>query len=142
MKIHDRTPVAYLPGAHAIEDIILPDGVNCAYGAPVSAKLAKGCIVCFLGEAVELIAHVNSARYRVGEWREISAEDYSDALDCLPPERWEWVGDVSLFRMCEYTAGDITAHYASHAGRYFVCQERLSADYETLAARVREVANA
>lgn len=75
-------------------------------------------------------------------WQEISDQLWDDALNVLPPEKWETVQGVNIFRICEYLTGNITAHYARLSGRYFTATRRTSTPYAELAAEVQAKAAA
>jgi hypothetical protein len=63
-----------------------------------------------LDAALPLMEEAQKSKY-CGNWQEITEEDWHDALEVLPPEKWETVRGVNIFRMSEYLAGNITAHY-------------------------------
>ena len=75
-------------------------------------------------------------------WQEITDQLWDDALNVLPPEKWETVDGVNIFRMMEYYTGNITAHYARTGGRYFTTLRRTSTPYAEIAAEVRAKAAA
>lgn len=69
----------------------------------------------------------------VAPWKEITEERFHDMLNVLPPERWERVRGVSIFRMSERTCGDITSHFAQRGQRYFEGSFRVTPYDELLA---------
>lgn len=73
-------------------------------------------------------------------WSEITEDQYMDALECLPPQKWQTVDGVNLFRMSEYTTGSITAHYARFNSKFFTANRRTSDAYDKLAFEVKAVA--
>lgn len=73
----------------------------------------------------------------INKWVEISEDDYMDALECLPPQKWQTVDGVNFFQMSEHTTGNITAHYAVHKGKYYTAHRRTSAKYEDLAKEIK-----
>jgi len=61
----------------------------------------------------------------------ISAEDYEEALNVLPPERWE----NGMFCMCEHLTGNLTAWYAEKDGKFASCTEYANASIEHMRDR-------
>ena len=88
-----------------------------------------------IDDAADQIEEINRAQY-CGPWREIDEETWWDALEVLPPEKWQTVGGVELFRMMEYLTGSITAHYARLGSRYFTRNASIATPYAQLAAEV------
>jgi hypothetical protein len=72
----------------------------------------------------------------IGPWVEITEEEYTEKLNCLPPEKWRTVLGVNIFRMCEYLTENVTDHYARLNGRFFEAGRRTSTPYEEIAAEV------
>lgn len=93
--------------------------------------------IMLLDEASALIEHVNLQKH-VHPWREIEKETWWNALEVLPPEKWQTVAGVEIFRMMEYLTGDITAHYARLGDRYFCANRSIKTPYEKIAAEVFE----
>lgn len=51
--------------------------------------------------------------------KEITDEQYYEALGCLPPENWYVTQEgISVFRMSEYQTGSITTQYGHYNGKY------------------------
>lgn len=69
-------------------------------------------------------------------WREITKEQWWDMLEVLPPEKWEVVRGVEIFRMMEYTSGTVTGHYARLGERYFSANRDIRTDFEDIAAEI------
>jgi hypothetical protein len=88
-----------------------------------------------LDDAMPLMEEAERAEY-CGDWKEISEKEWEDALEVLPPEKWETVRGVNIFRMCEYLTGNITAHYAKLRGKFFARNCSTSENYEELAEQV------
>lgn len=70
-------------------------------------------------------------------WSEITEDDYDEMLNVLPPEKWQTVDGVNIFRMCEYYTDNITQHYAALFGKYFTRKCRTTTPYAVLAAEVK-----
>ena len=88
-----------------------------------------------LEDAVPLMEEAQRTKY-CGDWKEITEEEWEAALDVLPPEKWETLRGVNIFRMCEYLTGNITAHYAKLRGKFFTRNCSTSETYEELAEQV------
>jgi hypothetical protein len=88
-----------------------------------------------LDEAIPLMEEAQRAKY-CSDWQEITEEDWHEKLEVLPPEKWETVCGVDIFRMCEYLTGDITAHYAKLRGKFFTRNCSTSETYQELAEQV------
>ena len=91
--------------------------------------------IMLLDEAVPLMEESQKTKY-CGAWVEITEEEWQDALEVLPPEKWETVRGVNIFRMCEYLTGNITAHYAKLQGKFYVRNCSTDETYEELAGQV------
>lgn len=78
-------------------------------------------MILLTGEAVDR-HHDDAAREAP---KLITAEEYDDALNCLPPMGWHRGGSAESFKMSELTSGNMTAIYV-RLSREFV---RLVDDY-------------
>jgi hypothetical protein len=72
-------------------------------------------------------------------WIEIDKDAWYYALEVLPPVKWQTVNEVNLFRMSERQIADITAHYATYNGRYFMAYRRTSHKYADLANEIKTI---
>jgi len=64
-----------------------------------------------------------NSRYTT-KFREITEEQWYDALECLPPENWYWINeDVNIFTMCEYYTGTVSGRYLKikSTGKFYSC---------------------
>jgi nicotinamide mononucleotide adenylyltransferase len=59
---------------------------------------------------------------------EITAEQFNEWLNVLPPENWQNGREVNIFRMSEYYTGKITRHVARVDGRYFTALREAGPD--------------
>lgn len=91
-----------------------------------------------LSAAIELAEAASVARYCSG-WHEISADDWQEALNCLPPENWQKVLGVSIFRCSERLTGNITAHYAQVGSRYWCANLPTTTRYTEIAVQVHQL---
>lgn len=53
------------------------------------------------------------------DWKEISEERHWEMLECLPPECYNTFKGWNIFRMCEYTTGDITSHFMEKNWKFY-----------------------
>ena len=130
--------------AHMMRDgrlvAALTDPRKCAweYLAEKNASRQPGDAVFELMEidaACDLVNRAQGEKY-LSDWQEITAERWEDMLNILPPEKWQTVAGVEIFRMSERLTGNITAHFARIGERYFEANRRTSEDYGDLAAQV------
>ena len=91
-----------------------------------------------LEEAMPLMEEAEKAKYCC-DWKEVTEEDWCYSLEVLPPEKWETVRGVDIFRMCEYLTGNITAHFAKLRGKFFTRNCSTSETYEELSDQIRAI---
>lgn len=91
--------------------------------------------IMLLDEALPIMEEAQKSKH-CGDWKEITEESWWEALEVLPPEKWQTVRGVEIFRMCEYLSGNITAHYAKLHGKFFARNCSTSEKYEDLAEQV------
>jgi len=130
----------YIPGEMNLQNTVQSNGL-CAYSnETVEDCLARlhGAVCIPLENALEQIGKAEDAAY-INDWEEITQETYDRMLGVLPPEKWTTADGVNIFRIMEYTTGNITAHYAHYKGRYFTANRRTSTDYKQLAKEVKAV---
>ena len=63
-------------------------------------------------------------------------EEFWNALEVLPPERWHNHRGVELFCMCEYLTGNLTAWHAELNGQHYAFTDHANASSEHLASKV------
>ena len=122
----------YIPGKGMGENLTV---------AEYLATLPDGYAVWDLETASDKIDQVQAAQY-IGPWEEITKKEYWNFLEMFPPEKWLTAGGVNIFRLMEYTAGNITQHFAKIAGRYFQANRRTTDSYETMADEIKQMINA
>jgi hypothetical protein len=69
-------------------------------------------------------------------WTEITEQEWDEALGCLPPEKWENVSGVSIFRISEHFDFDRTSHYGRLKDRCFTALLPLKSNYAELARQI------
>lgn len=144
----EASDVIYKPGNLHLQSVVLPGGRVAYSGGGKRDDLTvdeyfterglvgQGFEVMPFSRALALIGEAEQAAY-LRPWVEIDEAAYDAMLGALPPEKWQTVDGVNIFRMSEYLSGNITAHYARIAGRHFTANRRTSANYTDLAAEVR-----
>jgi hypothetical protein len=145
IKINDIKNCIYTPGETSIHTTTYFDefGVEyCHYtdGKTVAEYLKdkpKAVLMPF-DQAVDEIRTVEDWRL-IKPFKEISENEYEYALEVLPPQKWLDVNGVNIFRMSEYTTGNITAHYASYNGKYYSANRRTSVNYEDIAKEIKSI---
>jgi len=124
----DNLATVYVQGRPGIEAFIAQSG-RTEGGKTVAQVRAenpgKTVLVIALGDAMERIAAVQNEAF-ITPWSEIDEERYDDMLNVLPPENWQSVDGVQIFRMCEYYTSNITSHFAKIGSRYFAGRFRTS----------------
>ena len=137
--------VIYQYGKTHIQDVLIEgaDGVfrtQCE-GLTFKEYVERGkwdCVCITLDKAVELIEELNTKQF-IKPFHEISEEKYMEMLECLPPEKWQTVDGVNIFRMSEYTTGIITGHYASYEGKYYTAERRTTTPYAEIAKEIKSI---
>ena len=108
------------------------------YCAEKNANLKPGeseFEIMLFDDAIPLLETARREKY-LSDWTEIDEEQWMNALEVLPPEKWRTVAGVEIFRMCEYLTGTITAHYARLGERYFSANRCARTGYDDIAAEV------
>lgn len=98
-------------------------------------------ILITMDECTRMIHGVEDATL-IMPWEEINSGEFFEMLNCLPPEKWETIRGVEIFRIREYYTGNITTHFAALNKRYFKAQRRTTVKYTDLADEVQEAVNA
>lgn len=66
---------------------------------------------------------------------EISAADFDDALNVLPPVAWTRSGGAESFKMSERLAGRVTTIYVAIGGKYFRFHDDIRTPHATCCER-------
>jgi hypothetical protein len=137
--------VMYKHGQTHIQDILIEslDGVfrTQCQGLTLdeyNEKNGHGFIACTLDDACEEITAIDNSRY-LKPFVEITEEIYDEMLECLPPQKWQTVDGVNIFRMMEYLTGNITGHYVSYEGKYYMANRRTTVDYAEIAKEIKSL---
>jgi predicted CoA-binding protein len=74
----------------------------------------------------------------MNQFIQITKERWYAMLEVLPPEKWETVDGVEIFRLEEYTIGNITGHYAKYRKTYWYALKANTYQYSSIASEVKE----
>tara|TARA_Y100001963_G_scaffold141737_1_gene210328 strand:- start:215 stop:682 length:468 start_codon:yes stop_codon:yes gene_type:complete len=134
----------YIYGKRHIETIVKKDGLVAYQDKPISPEQylqanPKASLMP-LDEAVEQIQKINQAEY-CKPWEEVSEQSWWDMFEILPPENYVNRGDWEMFRIQEYSTGNITAHYARIGKRYFFAERQTTASNSELLKELQETLN-
>jgi hypothetical protein len=69
---------------------------------------------------------------------EISENRFHEMLNILPPMGWKTDSDGECFKMCEFTAGRVTAIFVRIGGRYATFSDRASTPHRECCRRAAE----
>jgi hypothetical protein len=98
-------------------------------------KTGQGLEVMPYEMAAPMIDAAQVARY-CKPWLEITEKEWWANLEVLPPEKWRTDRGVEIFRMSEYTSGNITGHFARLGERYFSANRDTRTEYDDIAAEI------
>lgn len=98
------------------------DGKCLYYGRPEEYFLENGYLIV-TEEEFEPI-HEKYLNDLCNKWKEVSEDQFEDALNVLPPMRWRNGG----FYMSERYTGDVSSFYQEINGKYYTSLQRLSYD--------------
>ena len=134
--------VTYKKGEMGIQTVTVIDseGVErCAYsGLTVAEYLAKNenCSVMTWDEVMPIITTLQDEAY-INPFKEITEEQYYESLECLPPQKWETVDGVNIFRMSEYLTGNITDHIVKYNDKFYSANRRTNTPYAEIAKEIK-----
>lgn len=100
-------------------------------------ELGPGFVCIPFDQALELMEQAENEKYLNKPWKEIDEDQWDEWLGVLPPEKWQTVDGVNIFRISERLTGNITMHCASYNDRYFTANRRTIESYESIAAEIK-----
>lgn len=112
----------------------LRDG-KCVYtGKTEEYYQSLGFVIDTYENILPLLEEAEAAKFLHKKWEQITEEAWMDALECLPPQKWERLGNTEIFRMSEFMTGNITRHYLRHfpSKTYWRNFRRTTTSYETM----------
>jgi hypothetical protein len=68
---------------------------------------------------------------------EITEDEYTDALECLPPVAWKMTAEGDSFKMSERLSGSITGIYARIGSRFFCFNANIRTPHDWIIAKCR-----
>ena len=86
------------------------------------------------GETVVFDAYVKT------EPQAETSEEYWDALECMPPSRFQHTDGVELFHICEHLTGNLVNWHAKIGDKHFQFNDAANANSVYLAGLVRNAA--
>lgn len=108
------------------------------YGGQTLASLTAQYGAVTVGTLDEYTA-LHDASWR-SEPVAITADEYQNMLEVLPPVNWVKVGGVESFRMSEMTSGMITGIYARLGNTYWTFRDRIDLSPAAVAEKVKAAA--
>ena len=106
----------------------LVDGTDPYTGENAEQYRAKGYKVVSNDELTELIRQYEDGL--TSKWEEITEQAYEDALNVLPPLKW----DGNSFFCAEAFTGSLHAFYCKSGGRFYTSLQRIYAKREEIMA--------
>lgn len=135
--IMDQEQVFYVPGQPWVIDFVeqQPDGscVAAATGQTQEqiAAVSPGVILCTYAEARKQI----ESRAK-SEPKPISEEDFTFALNCLPPMDWRHDANGESFKMSEFITGNVTSIYARMGNTYWMLDDVCTLSHREILERI------
>lgn len=118
--------------AHAI-DILTPGQNGPERIKALSATYGTDLILLSPQDALER----SEAPFITGV-EEISEDRFHEMLNILPPMGWKTDSDGESFKMCEFTAGRVTAIFIRIGARYATFSDRASTPHQECCRRAAE----
>lgn len=137
--------VIYKYGETHIQDILI-ESINGVFRSQCQGltlheyneKNGGGFIACTLDYACEEIDRINDERY-IKPFQEITEQIYHEMIECLPPDKWQTIDGVNIFRMSEYMTGNITGHYVNYEGKYYMANRRTTTAYADIVKEIKAI---
>lgn len=129
-----------VPGSLEIIDVLTKDAAGAMVGrfsrSPVDALLASkaGAVVARLDQVA---AEIEASH--ITEPQAITADEWMEALEALPPIRWRTVLGVEIFQMSERYSGRVTGTYARIGRSHYRWRDRDNESHERLAHKAGAV---
>lgn len=70
------------------------------------------------------------------EATEITEQQFTDALEVLPPMKWKSYSDSESFMMAEFFYGSVTSIYARVGNRFYTFHDRCSLSHDDIVRKV------
>lgn len=108
---------AYVEGSKTAYTVVCKGSLVCPYSGKTVEELLKEKSGLQFLEWNEFEKKVEIAT--VTQPREITEEDYFEALNCLPPLNWTKTGGFECFHMSEFTTSYYTGTYVHYKDKFF-----------------------
>ena len=142
MNILDDTATVYVEGSTNIFDVIMQKtGRTCFFQKTVREVRAehpgRNVQVLPFSEVKMQIESARNTKYCTPAI-EITEERFHEMLNVLPPENWHRENGWEVFRMVEYTCGNITDHFVRFGDHYFTTCRAIGAGvYQSIIEEIR-----
>jgi len=134
-KLLETEWVYYAPSTHSVIDEVRPDGLT------IWGRKTYGQIVSEYPDVVKIpfdrALALNDAKYLDEPTKRITEDDWDDALNVLPPMKWNRYTEFETFMMSECITGDITRVYARIGDDYVRFNGRTSMTHFEIVTRAR-----
>lgn len=111
------------------------DGKCLYYGTPEEEYIKQGYLIV-TEEEFEPI-HEKYLNDMCNNWKEISEDQFENALDVLPPLRWRNGG----FYISEMYTSDVTNFYQQLGDKFYTSYQRLSYNRDDILSNLRQFIN-
>ena len=127
--------VIFLPSAKRVQDVYTPAERGLYSGKTLDEYREKhpDAVVMAWDEA-----HAIERAEFIKPVSEITAEQFDDALNVLPPCKWTMEGAYQSFHVSELVFADIANWFAKYGARYFRFDDKRSLTHREVMQRVRE----
>lgn len=130
-------PVIYKEGELHVQTSIHPITRNCLYsGKHESGYHEDGFVTLSIEDAEKRIMIAENKKLIPESFSEITKDEFENALECLPPQKWLRHNGGSIFRMCEYYTSNITTHFVEHKNRFFKALRRTTTPYSEIIEQI------
>lgn len=102
--------------------------------AALDALLKREVLQSLNGETVVFQAYVKTPP------AEETREDYWEALECMPPSRFNRVNGVEMFHICEHLTDNLVNWHAAYNGKFYQFNDEADHNAADLATRIRDLA--
>lgn len=126
--------VFYTPGAVSVIDVVYAGAVVGAFSGKTLEETRETSPDAVLMDHEEARALIDAGFIK--PVREIDADGYMQALECLPPSKWRQSAGVESFHICERITGNIVNWYAQCGRRYFAFTDEATLPLDQIGAKV------
>lgn len=133
ISLRDCKDCIYIPATGTVIDLIAPDGKTWfKHEEPEAYAKERGAEIWDFDEA----AQHSQNRFK-SEPERISAEDWNEALCCLPPLHWTNRSGAETFKMSEMTFGTITAIYCKIGANHYRLSDSVTLSHDEIVLRCK-----